>query len=722
MRNPVVALTIDDARALGRVTSPGWAGDFLPGANNGWVLAGMEYLSSFKGFAPRGSVALYDMLLTGSDTPASAAAEGTYYWDIAATNGGLWDDRATPSYYGNRFLHMYSGGTDPTGKVTCSSNIPPVWMGVFYAYAIPNGRVLPGQFSIEMQGAGAGYPSWRIVIPRGHGSSFECDSPYLSLDPYGNGNAQRVSVCNMRTAQASQGLTEYIVLCELTLNQWIINISVNGKALEEPWVYTPPGCDVADPFLLDAVGNETPISQPGPIEVTTDGQQLMFALNSWQYPVFSTAYRRYYHAVDTRCGDVHRATAPLIADAYVVKPTGAEANVEVATGTANEVGVEVQAGLANQSVRPVCGVVSVVMDAIIGDVTTAPWTSTGGSALDGKISYTRRSTWKGNEVTATLRDPTGALTWKGNDVVTLSAAWQTTPAAPTLKKLFTGYLTGPTRRKEGSDDLTVEIHAADFVGSRMKRKDMIFTRSYGGVEVNTAIQELGNRLGFTTDRIVCTDGVGVYLPHSQVIGEPTLAWGAGDKVDAALDAICKAVGMVWGIDVDGKLFVRYPVAYSGTPDFVLDNATVTEADEIWGWETEREMAEFATDVYAVSGAEGFRRFSWARNLLAQDTPSNGAFIGDNFQFVEKIERAWVDTQTIATATLGKRSQFEQVVTWKPVSAIATLDPGMICQSQLTGTQLTYNSLYLIIEERGEIDLDMPNDFGWSQTFTMVKVG
>ena len=735
MRAPVLTLTVDDPRALGRATQPGWSGDFLfgPQANaDPWQHQGTEYLPSLKAAAPAGFVVLQDMALQGQALPQTDAATGLMYWDIET---GSWDGHPIPIDYGTRFLHMYNGGASETGSVRCEADIPPVWYAVVYCYAMRADRVLPGYWSLTMEGLGGGYPSWQLVVPRG---SEQYQHPYLVLDPYGNGYPRPVAICESCNTSNDRGWTEYQVWCELTANQWIIRIAVNGKSMEEPWVYTPSGCDVGNPVLLDIAAMPTPIASPGPVVFETAGQQAMFSLYDWRYPIFSECFTKRFFPIDVRLGDPARGTQPLTADAVAVQPTGtiggvayeyaATCEVEVDTTTEDDaIGPRVRFlaqhdGSYASWMRAVCGLVGVTLPAVIGDTETDPWVSTGTNQLGSKVELVRRSTGKGAELRATIRDDLGAIDWKGNNVVTFEVGYQDAGGgAPSLRKLFTGHLLGPARQKEGGDPLLLAIEAQDFAGSRLPRKDMIFSRSFGGLLFETAFRELGNRLGFSDDRIdVHASLAAVYLPTTQIIGEPHLAYGAGDKYDDALDLICKTAGCRWLINADGDLVADIFPAYGGVPDFTLDSTTLDEDDMLWAFEAKSEMGEFANNTYCVTGTEGYRQFGWARDGDSESDDTDDAFVGDNLQLVEILEQVHADADTIATATLGKRAQFAQMLVWKPVTAVE-VDPGYFVEAQIANAQVPTGAVYLVTEARDSFELDQPNDFGWEQQFTMVRV-
>ena len=709
MSSPIVLITVDDARALGRVASPPWGGDFLfeppaDGQNWPWVFNGAEYLPSLKAAAPRGYALRQDHSLLS--------------WTV---NSGLWDDKAQPSGDPRTtYLHMYEGTPNAVGQITSTAKFPPRWCAWVYRYVAPEGTTKDCDFSIKMLGAGA---SWAIYIPT---QSADYKNPYLTFD----GSGKEVVVSTMpcdTTGGTDSGWQSYVVWCELTLNQWIIGLAINGTPQEQAWVFAPPGVDIA---------STTPLCADGRLQVTTRGQQIMAAVAPITYPKVSSVEWRDPFALDTRFGDVRRGTQPLTGDALVIKPTGAKASATVRTNAQNQIQPKVTFYTPTHGPRAVAGFASVILPAVIEEPTHfagGAWESTG-NLLTGSVSYTLYCTWKGNELRASLLDRGGALDWKGNNVVTLDVGLQTVGGTtPTLTRLLTAYLRGPARRRggdspmgvaysDGSTDalpLATDIEAADYVGSRMKRKTMAFSRCFAGLLFADAIAEIGNRLGFASDRIVCTDAAGVYLPTPQDIGKPLLAFGENDLAEAALDQVCAAVGRVWGIDPQGNLFARLPDVYSGTPDFTLDASSTEEGKLLEHFSSVRDMSNFANNVFMVAGPEGQKRIVWAQNAASESDPTRADFIGDNFQ--ETITfNADSDTGDSAAAALLKVMRFQDALTFKPIHPQA-IAPGMFGTARIANSQIAYDSVWYVTEERGQIDIDEPNELGWAQEFDMVRV-
>ncbi len=712
MRVPIATVTVDEPTALSLLNAPGWSGDFRfvedDFKGDVWELGGIggtggraEYIPSMEAIGPQGQVERVDMNLAD--------------WTV---NAGSWVDTARPAMNPRtQFLWAYDGTPDTAAAVESKDDWRPQWCAWVGRYAPPEGTTQPCWFAFEMLGDGVN-PAWALVVP-----TWDPDGrtwPYLMRDdvPYGAGSyytyqdyAAMVSHLEVDTV-LDTAWAEYIIWCELTLNQWIIRMTVNGSPISEPWVYQVPDYSIIDP-------DSTPCGE-GKLRICSQGQQLMAAVAPITYPTYSYARPRQYSVLAEGFGDPSHILA--------------EALWQGATGTT----VVVSADVSGQNVRPlvefgnpvgsraVCGLVSMVLPADLGSASINPWTSTGTNQLMDGVQYTRRITWRGNSMNFTVRDPDGALDWKGNNVVTLDLGWQESaegygyPYAydPTMRRVFTGYITDIKRRKTGTEDLVLEITAEDYWGARMPHKSMVYMASFGGQLFAEAFADVANRLGFREDQIDCVDAENVRLSTAEIIGRQTFAFAAEDNPGDALDAFCKERGWRCGIDAEGNIFAAMPYAYSGTPDFILDQDTVTEADVVTDLSAGLDLSEFANSVVAYVGPEEQRSEKWLADEDSWQLSSTDDYIGDLWWRIEKRERGLGQTMAdaVAAAVLAKVSTFRQVITWETEGR--DLSPGQFVQVQVDVPGVETDSVYMITEEQGFVRFD---DLEWSQTFTMVRV-
>jgi hypothetical protein len=704
---PVVQLSVDDPRADKPTTTPGCGLVFQPTARTRahsypWDLLDVEYLDRFKGFAPMGRATRTDMTL----------AEWT-------SELGWWDDKSRPALSPRTtFLHCYASSVQSDrnllGRITSKADWHPhlyVWLYRYVPH--PDCTLATTDVSVKLLGDGV-KPAWRVVIP---GEGAQDTRPYLLRQAASGLPATRVSYYDgwEGAGAADSQWHLYGIWIELTLNTWQIVITVDGKPQEQPWYYTPAGTDISD---------TTPLCGAGQVQVQTQGQQIMFAAAPILYPKASMVRTRYYFEVPAGFGDVDGGTCDPTCKAVIIKPSGTSAEATVTTqGTTGNGLVPIITFVNDAHHRAVCGVIGVRVPPVLGTAVTSAWTSTGQNNLAGSIRYRRRSTWKGNECSFELRDPTAALTWKGNNVVQLKAAMQTEAGVtPTLASLFRGYAQDVTRTKDGRKPMGVSVTAADFAAVRMPRKTMAYTRAYGGFAFADALVEIGEHCGFAAANITNTVSALAYLPINQVPGQPAYSWGENDTPDKALDVICKAVGAVWGIAADGKLFAAPVATYSsGDEVYTLDSDTTDTDDYIAEWRHQRSLEDFANSVLTYTGEDGQRQIGWALSSGTITDPNDRAFVGDYWWTVEQQERSWATAQTLAAATLLRKARFAETLHWKPCTPHPEVIPGTYIKAQLETSQVTANGIFLVVEDAGELLLGIGNSTAWQQEFAMVRV-
>ncbi len=696
---PCATVTVDEPRHLGALTKFGWCGDIIPQPPGLpyalYQYADTEYLPELKAIAPAGRVAREDMLFAN--------------WQILS---GQWDDKARPATAPRtRFLHAYGGAAGAVSKVQSVASYTPNWCGWFYRYVPPSSTAASAvcDFSVKMLGDGS--PEWRIVIPtRNEGNKF----PRLLRAAASGLPAYEMSRCDVDTTSSQDaGWQEYVIWCEQVLNSWIIVIRANGNVTR--WHYTYPGTDVADTTVS--------LCGDGPLQVQSQGQQLMFAVAPITYPWFSEAFLRTYYAIHADLADLTDVDQQPTGQGVIIAPTGSKAYVTVDT-SGNSLAPRITF-LNSATTRALCGVVSVIVPPKFDPVShDDAWTTAANSAVSFRegdtITYLRRSSWRGNEFTLPLRDPTGAFDWKGNEVATLSLGYQTTADAPTLAAWVTGYVEGLERDRNSPVDMNLPLSVRDFFGSRMKHKSMIYMPSFCRMTFADAFDIIARRIGFSAVQTDLDGTLGaMVLPGPQVLGEQSLYWGAEANPEEALDTLAQCVGGFIGIDASGKLFAK-PLATYSSADYTLDSDTTTAGDYVRHILYQRDLEDLANNCFVITGSDGYRQVGWARDSASEATASAGDFIGDQFVSVEVLENTFASAATLATRSLATRSRFSEVIQWTPVQAKTALAPGKFVKVQIENMQIATDSIYYITEERGTIMPTLRDAGGWQQEFTMVR--
>lgn len=697
---PCAEVTVGDPRSLGALTKLGWAGDFVfapPGAPyQPWRHRDTEYVPELKAVAPAGRVVRRDMSLAD--------------WQVQA---GAWDDRARPATSPRTtFLHAYSGAVAAVSRVVSTASFGPNWCGWFYRYVPPAGTLTanPCDFSIKLCAESG--PQWRLVIPT---RNIEAKYPRLLRAEAAGLAAVEVSRCDVdTTASEDSGWQEYVIWCEQTLNSWIIVVQTSSAATR--WFHTPPGTDVADTTAV--------LCSAGPLEVQSQGQQLMFAIAPIRYPPLSECYLRSYYTVSSDLADLASPAQTPTSQAVIVAPAHSDAWVEVETNAANALAPRVTF-VNHEDTRAVCGVVSVIVPPQFATGSYGePWSSAGGNATfreGDTIEYVRRSCWRGNEFSLLLRDPSGGPGWRGNEVCGLKAGYQTTAEGPVLTPLVTGYLVGPERDRRGPVEAEVSLRVADYFGARMAHKSMLLMPSFARMTFGEAFEIIASRLGFAAAQRELDEALAaVVLPGPQVPGEQSLYWGGETSPEEALDVLARCVGASIGIDASGRLFARPRATYS-SPAYTLDSDATAAGDVVRHIRYQRDLEHFANNCFVITGSEGWRQMGWARDSASESTATAADFIGDQFISVESVGQAFASASALAAASLQVRARFAEVIQWQPARAHADLAPGQFVKVQVEGMQIAADSIYYVTEERGKIVPTWRDAGGWQQQFAMVRV-
>lgn len=702
MRFPRATVTVDDPRKLGRHTSLGYAEDFpwVPpegGFAQLWQFDDCEYIPSQQAVGPRGTVTRPDMDISE--------------WTVAA---GSWTDKArlamTP-----RTLWLWNYNTLETAVAGIrSDNDYPAQVCVWASVAAANesSTVTSKYIQIILVGDGGTDPAWGIEIPTGPGSYKFPRLLYYDAGVY-TVTPQVVSEYDEWAGggDALSSARDFMVWIEPTATQWIIGLAVNGNFGTRPWVYQPPGYTLADALTH-------PLQVPGPIQLQSSGQAALFAVAPIVYPETSTARTRAYYTVDASLG----AAADAYCSPLIWQPVGT-----TVTPTTQVNGTAVRPVVTLKTTdpfhtRPLVGATALCIDAVIGDVTTSAWSSASrANSLLGAVTYTRRTSWKGNSVRATVHDTEG-LDWRGNNVVQLLGAWyETGSPEPVQEVLFTGMLVAP----EGAmaTELAyrnIEIEALDWAETRGKRMHMANMRAMGGHLFADMFGDLANRAGFANTAIDINAGHGGYqLSYSNIMGERTFVFRDDALIAEALDAICADIGWRWGIRPNGDIFTEPYPAYAGPADYVLDADVQDEDTWYENIVVRRDMEHYANVVFSYCGAHPrYRGSGLAYSFEAVSDPASRFFMGGVLSHV--IQTDTFGTNAVAAALGGRerdrRLPVARTIEFSCARQAALAPDAFVSVSNVDGVD--DETIFMVVEEQGTIDLD---GLDWTQRITMVEV-
>lgn len=330
-----------------------------------------------------------------------------------------------------------------------------------------------------------------------------------------------------------------------------------------------------------------------------------------------------------------------------------------------------------------------------------------------RVRWTRNNEWRNAELEAELPAGTTVPDWKGNNKVSLRVALEPTGAGePDYIDKFTGYLLEP---EPAIDDKVpqlrrVTLRAIDGVGMRLSKHFMVSAIPPGGMTLEDWFTLVLNNAGvpeslIEVDEEVADLTIADPVPRSM----PRLQFGKDQTVVNALDEVINnTTGLQWGVRGDGTYFVRKRPEYDGTPDWVLDEGTVTDTDVVFAFESTRSSEDFRNYVYVAAKDDyGQLKSVIVRNSASHTDETDDRFIGEDWWKVVLApdER---NPEMRAQLELDESLKPSHNIVWK--TCIKDLSPGQFVRVDVDNFNIPAGTVFEIVEESGEI---AGND-GWQE--------
>ncbi len=663
---PAADLVVDNPQADGLLATHGFAYDwrFEPGKDERpadaevlrpeWLLDGCEIVPVIHALGLRGYAEKTDMDL------ARWTVEAGQSWKVIKPAG-----RPQVSY-----LFCYDARPNQYGIVLSSEEYEPrvaVWL---WRFSPPDGQTDPVMVEVTLHGNGLG-PAYTVQVPlHDHDYKYprlwrhevgEAD-PHL-VDELGRYDAARLGMAD--------GAAEQMLWIEET--DGVLVVSISGAA--EPWVYKPG----------DGLGPSR-----GHVSVTVRGHCAMFNLQAIKYPATGTATPSQYLTVPAWMSQTPQYLP-------VAGGTGIVSVAEEAGSGGGNTRPEVTLIAAEPDKRPVAYTVHEYHTPTFAAGVSSPRSTMGDENLM-RLRW-RRRLGRGWSFEAELRDFDGAYQWRGNEKVTVAAGWQAAD-----NQVMVGYLQGPARRRDAEGYVgraTVAVEGRDYIAARLRgRKFMAWHGSPVGWNYAAWFRYVLTRAGVPDALIVAPDD-GYVLDAMPERWRSRYEFGNDVEVAAALDAVVGGRGWMWGVDYLGRIWTGPEPAYTGVPDFVLDDEAVAEEDRIVSVEAERAAEDFRNYVAVFAGREDLDAAIWHDEASHRD-PSSAAFIGDDWWDVvvapDEPNPAMLAWQTFSEA---RRERCDLV--WETAGRPG-LRPGMFVRTDVGGLGVPTDAVFQIVEDAGRMDV------------------
>ncbi len=351
--------------------------------------------------------------------------------------------------------------------------------------------------------------------------------------------------------------------------------------------------------------------------------------------------------------------------------------------------------------------------------TTPVFQAATGAMADKKIkrvAWSRNDRWQGSEFTAELHATETATlpTWKGNEKAQLKVALDPAAGLPAWITKVTGYLDSPNPSITNKTETTYkmqrayEFTARDGVASRLPKHTMMFSCSPCGMTLGPWFRATLMRAEVPAALIVVpADLETIPIRDMDPMSEERFRYGHEQGVVQALDEVLDSLGLRWGVDAGGYYRPFRAPVYSGTADWTLDEDTTTEEDYCFDLDSERSIEAFRNYVLAVARVDGLETFAIAADTGSHYTPSDKRYIGESWWKV--VMSAESESAALAaTRELEKSKRSAHRVAWS--TPVKDLSPGQFVKVQVANLGIPTDTVFRIVEERGEI---LERDRGFS---------
>lgn len=706
---PFATCTINNAHADGQIVKHAWAADYqFPspdptrgGAEESWSLhSGTEYLPELRCVRPRGYV------------PVGAA---TVMRTWSKEHGTYWRN-TIPTLFPQRceFAEWFDTRADQWGQLCSTEPYYPNVCLTLVRFAQPEQTpsTTPAYVSLVFIGDGAeGHDQMAFVFPI---ADEAYAYPYLTINEHDYQGEAGTPVSYWEGGAASVRQFGDLAVEQI----WFENVGdywhIRRTGVDTAWVYMPGKAAFSVGPVRLRVSGHACMAHVAELNYGAPVTCRPFAYRSVQSDVFSTT--RVWHAhgenalLDTAFGNgsvaVTEQANPLNADQF--RPVLTFDRVDRSYGLQR---------------APASWVVTGYAAATQGNASSSPLvlSRANGYPVE-RLGYTINYEGRGQTCSLVVQDPNGTAPWKGNNKLTVSLGYHTSDgSAPTTAQKFLGYLVGYPRTRDFAargQATMLELEFADPIG-RLERKYMV---NRSAAQLDTLYAWAGDVLydsevpASQLTALVAVEGTAndPVIPWGNPPGDLRFRFGSDVCVIDALDQVTASMGYEWGFCIEtGLYFLQLPTVYSGSPDYTLDDDAAARADAVWNLTHESSPQEFRnyllimselggqewsvvwrdTNSHFTSGAANFIGQSWWDVLVETDTPQAGA-------------AAWKRWSEL----IKRRS----LVSWTMDGG--ALWPGDYVRMQVARQGIATNSVYQVIEERGEVT-GGEDDLEWRSTYT-----
>lgn len=687
---PIAAVTVDNPHADGYIQQFGfeWDEQFKSTGTayegGGIVHSGTERLEALQCVKPRGYYEWRDMEIGGEN----GWLVGTGKW--RTTTPAI----STPQV---KFLDYYDTSPQAYGIIAYPGTMwPQFGLGIIRQAPAANAASYPRYVSVALLGTPdhADRRKFQFVFPLADDTY---STPYLLAADYAETETW-VKVAEWQTENRLQSATGPRVegyRFEVLDGYLVVRNELSGEVFS----YRP---DSAEAF------------SGGPVRVTVYGHAAMVYLRELTYPLASAVTLESYANAGTT---VNNLTRTWHAHYWRPDPTWTVYAEELASTDLSLFKPQVRfvrEASTGRNKCPVCYVATGQAPAVHAAGTSEPDALTGEGVVD-RVSYVLNYEGRGQTCSIGLRDKSSAKTWRGNNKVTVTVGWQHATGTDTGQR-FLGYVAGSDGVSYETDFAKwgtgryVTMQVADPIASRLDKKFMVNTSAANGEDlpqwVYWVLYNAGVPAAQLTD-IAALIGTGPTVPMGLPPGDLRFSFGADVTRTDAIMRVCASLDREFGFSgVTGKYYLRTAPIYSGTPDATVTNTSLFSEPKFV-----QSIDDFRNYLLLVGQFAGRPYNVLYRDTNSHYTTSAEDFLGDDWWDV--ISEPDMAQGTGLVARRWRQLQRSGgLVTWAQ-KGVSTLYPGKFVKWQATGQNIPTDTIFQIIEERGELEAGGQ----WLQRFT-----
>jgi len=322
-----------------------------------------------------------------------------------------------------------------------------------------------------------------------------------------------------------------------------------------------------------------------------------------------------------------------------------------------------------------------------------------------EVEFTIAQGWRGSSFRAKLRTA-GEYSFTGNEKAQIRVALDT-GAGPSYYTQVTGYLETPKTDRHGQrpGEVPLDLRGRDLL-CRLRNKDAKLLPAFGGWSFYNAWRWLFHEVAGLPESMISLDAGAPYWELPYPPGQISLKFDQTLDVVTVADQLACAAGREWGVNAAGQIFTRPlgSVVYGGSPDFTLDDDTVTEADAAYLIDLDRDLFAVRNHVICIGQDRNGNDViaSWRFTNTMTD-PATDPFIGDEWCEV-RIAPEGADPYMIAMFTGTELLQYRALLRWQ-TEGKPTLFPDHFVYVDVAGLDIPVGSIFRIIGKYGRISAE-----------------